>query len=386
MSGSDSDIDQATPRKSMRRKRRKGNDGRATAPAKPPPKKKSGFTMQPLFDVLATLDDDNDNDGVPFEDSIEEMLPEFIRDRAAGQAKQSQVDAHGKMLRPLTRLDTVSLLSANDVAEGSWALSQHIAIRKLKLDQQRRQAKYADAAAHALPKYTPSYVEMEPGPPAAPTAVINALEAIQSTPYENSFLSRLLGSTGGADVPGLVSVDWETLTPWMNLMTDVREHYTLAHPRREHPQHAASPILYTSMQVWHLEQVHELLERTFWSGIDIRDSLDSCPERCTIIATYGRLVVGVAIMSSPRETYITYLAVRAGWEGCRIATTMLYHLLTRNPHQDFTVHVPTNSSAMLLFNRFGFDAEEFVAGFYEPYLDRQSRVSKNAFKLRLNQR
>ena len=37
----------------------------------------------------------------------------------------------------------------------------------------------------------------------------------------------------------------------------------------------------------------------------------------------------------------------------------------------------------LLYNRFGFKAEEFVQGFYEDYLDRQSRASKNAFRLRL---
>ena len=37
----------------------------------------------------------------------------------------------------------------------------------------------------------------------------------------------------------------------------------------------------------------------------------------------------------------------------------------------------------LLYNRFGFKAEEFVVGFYEDYLDPQSRASKNAFRLRL---
>ncbi|KAG5643886.1 hypothetical protein DXG03_009516 [Asterophora parasitica] len=39
----------------------------------------------------------------------------------------------------------------------------------------------------------------------------------------------------------------------------------------------------------------------------------------------------------------------------------------------------------LLYNRFGFKAEEFVAGFYEEYLDPNSRASKNAFRLRLRQ-
>ena len=37
----------------------------------------------------------------------------------------------------------------------------------------------------------------------------------------------------------------------------------------------------------------------------------------------------------------------------------------------------------LLYNRFGFKAEEFIVGFYDAYLDPKSRASKNAFRLRL---
>jgi hypothetical protein len=45
----------------------------------------------------------------------------------------------------------------------------------------------------------------------------------------------------------------------------------------------------------------------------------------------------------------------------------------------------TYDLVQLLYNLFGFKAEEFVAGFYEDYLNEQSRASKNAFKLRLRQ-
>jgi ribosomal protein S18 acetylase RimI-like enzyme len=80
---------------------------------------------------------------------------------------------------------------------------------------------------------------------------------------------------------------------------------------------------------------------------------------------------------------------------------MLFHLISRNPNKDITLHVSTNNPAMvvllrsllstlsdpsptkLLYNRFGFKAEEFIVGFYEDYLDPQSRMSKNAFRLRL---
>ncbi|KAH7924165.1 hypothetical protein BV22DRAFT_1013864, partial [Leucogyrophana mollusca] len=143
------------------------------------------------------------------------------------------------------------------------------------------------------------------------------------------------------------------------------------------------PISYVSLQPRHLRQVHELLGRVFWDGVDVSDCLEYSPERCTVVATYGHLVVGAAFLSSPQETYITYLAVRAGWDNSQIATTMLYHLITLNPNKDITLHVSANNPAMLLYNRFGFKAEEFVAGFYEDYMDAQSRASKNAFRLRL---
>ena len=56
----------------------------------------------------------------------------------------------------------------------------------------------------------------------------------------------------------------------------------------------------------------------------VSDALHYAPERCTVIATYGHLVVGAAFLSSPLETYITYLAVRAGWENAQIATYDLF--------------------------------------------------------------
>ncbi|KAF8912373.1 hypothetical protein CPB85DRAFT_596610 [Mucidula mucida] len=126
-----------------------------------------------------------------------------------------------------------------------------------------------------------------------------------------------------------------------------------------------------TLQAWHLPQVHELLERTFWDGIDVSDSLEYRPERCTVVATYRRLVLGLVIISSPTETYIMYLAVKAGWENSQIATSLLYHL--------FQLNLSLYVSAILLYNQFGFKAEEFVIGFFSS----QSHASRNAFLLRL---
>jgi hypothetical protein len=61
----------------------------------------------------------------------------------------------------------------------------------------------------------------------------------------------------------------------------------------------------------------------------VSDSLQHGPERATIVAMYKRLVVGCAILSSPVETYITYLTVRAGWENAQIATCVHFSMISK---------------------------------------------------------
>ncbi|KAF7371052.1 Cytoplasmic protein [Mycena sanguinolenta] len=353
-----------------KRKRRKGNDGLRTS-------SNQSFSLKPLVDLLDDVE-------TPFEEAMDRLLPEYLHDRAVQQEKESEKDSAGQLLRPLTRSEIMSFLDAT-VTSNSCSVAQALALRKLKVGQERRRAGWTENNISTSTPPTLSELQPASAPLAEHSTIIEALESTKTTPFENSFLARLHGVARGAAIPGLVSVDWETATPWMNLMNDIRDHYTFAHPERDCPSSTVSPITYSPLEPWHLDQVHDLLGRAFWSGIDVSDSLEYSPERCTIIAAYNRLVVGVAIISSPRETYITYLAVRAGWENAQIATTMLYHLITLNPHQDITLHVSANNSAMLLYNRFGFKAEEFVAGFYEAYLDPQSRASKNAFRLRLRQ-
>ncbi|KAI6110803.1 hypothetical protein EV401DRAFT_1991142 [Pisolithus croceorrhizus] len=137
----------------------------------------------------------------------------------------------------------------------------------------------------------------------------------------------------------------------MNLLDDIHEHYSLAHAEREQPGRI---------------RVHNLLIRVFWDGINISDPLKYSPERFAVVATYGHLVVGVALLNNSK-----------------IARTMLYHLISLNPHRDIALHVSADNPAMLLYNRLGFKAEEFIVGFYEDHLSSQSRASMNAFRLRL---
>jgi len=70
----------------------------------------------------------------------------------------------------------------------------------------------------------------------------------------------------------------------MDLMEDVRAHYALKlyglldlfdnqtlmqnSPSRAVVQESAAPITYVTLTAEHLPQVHDILHRSFWSGID----------------------------------------------------------------------------------------------------------------------
>ncbi|KAG2144542.1 hypothetical protein DEU56DRAFT_790217 [Suillus clintonianus] len=317
-----------------------------------------------------------------FERFMGSVLPQCLEARYQVQDSDSRTDNIGTVLRPLSRYEVSAVIKYASVSDAAALPSPvHAAIlRKLQLRRERRRTDIQGLDSVHSNSLTSLPSQLPPQLPQS--GIFNFLNSIRTTRYEMSFLSRLCGYRPSKD-SGLVAVDWETRSPWMELMADVREHYSYAHPASAQSPEVPVPIRYVSLQPSHLQQVHELLARVFWDGIDVSDLLQSSPERCSVIAVYGKIVVGAVLLSSPQEAYITYLAVRAGWDNSQIATTMLYHLITLNPHRDITLHVAANNPAMLLYNRFGFKAEEFIVGFYEEYLDSQSRASMNAFRLRL---
>ncbi|EPQ56734.1 hypothetical protein GLOTRDRAFT_105554 [Gloeophyllum trabeum ATCC 11539] len=332
----------------------------------------SGATEFDLTPLLETVQHECSEEDVAFDTVINELLPDLIRARDLWLQQQVREDQYGRPVRPLTRYERALLISdIQSKLDSGHPLTYLEAVILRKLKVQRARFSYLNTTT-VTPLPPPRQ-----DPPVNPD-VLDALYSIRTTPYESSFLSRLLGADS-APTPGLIAVDWDAYSPWMALMDDIRDHHSLA----QQADSVSAPIEYVSLQPCHLDQIHDLLARTFWSGIDVSDSLQYSPEKCTVVAVYKKLVVGVAFLSSPQETYITYLAVRTGWENAQIATNMLYHLITLNPNKDITLHVSVNNPAMLLYNRFGFKAEEFIVGFYDAYLDPQSRASKNAFRLRL---
>lgn len=137
-------------------------------------------------------------------------------------------------------------------------------------------------ASTNTPKTVTPISPILPGPNVNPQT-LDALNAIQTTPYENSFLSRILGFQPSLK-PGAVAVDWETQSPWMDLMEDIRNHFSLMQcvdyhrqcdwlkkgvsPERDQPTETTAPIEYVNLRTEHLPQVHDILRRTFWDGID----------------------------------------------------------------------------------------------------------------------
>ena len=121
----------------------------------------------------------------------------------------------------------------------------------------------------------------------------------------------------------------------------------------------------------------------FWIGIDNRffpvSEALQYPE-LTVVAVSKRLVVGCAF-GSP-SGYITYVGVHPGFTNSGIATFMLYHILHQFKNVDVGLHVRADNMAMLLYQKLGFKPEQFIVGFYEKFLRRDSSEVKNAFYLR----
>ncbi|THH20654.1 hypothetical protein EW146_g747 [Bondarzewia mesenterica] len=375
-------------RRKTRTKRRKTAATRAIKQESSPSSPQSTQAIQPLLDALTFRYASEDAEDTFFDHFMATILPEYlpVRDELERKSERDECGRPIMLLSPqeeeafIGRLDTKRIASE----EGLTSIEALI-LRKLKLQRIRREHALTCPALRPPLSSTLTALPLTRRLPTPNPQTLDALYAIKTTPFESSFLSRLSGGhySNLGNVTNAVAVDWETRAPWMELMDDIRAHHAIRFPDREQADETTAPINYVTLRPEQLPQIHDLLHRSFWAGIDVTDSLQYGPSQATIIATYKHLVVGCAFLSSPQETYITYLAVRAGWDNAQIATSMLYHLITRNPKKDLTLHVSANNPAMLLYNRFGFKAEEFVVGFYEDYLDPLSRASKNAFRLRL---
>ncbi|GAB1518443.1 hypothetical protein RhiTH_001502 [Rhizoctonia solani] len=252
-----------------------------------------------------------------FESVSEPMIYELTDARRRVEAASMFRNEHGHVVRPLSRIEGDQLIDEITVKQqaGTATVSENILLRRLS--QRGSLVPTPDPSTELPPAVEALGKVIEPPPP--PREVLNGLYAIKSTPLENSFVSRLYG--GHISSPMVFFQDWETMSPWMELMSDVMNHHRLSHPEdMDIDTYSWAPITYTPIYAWHLSQVHDLLERAFWLGIDVSDSVKWDAEQCSVVALYKKLVVGCAFLSETIDPYVTYIAVRAGWEQSGIAT------------------------------------------------------------------
>eukprot|EP01127_Copromyxa_protea_P013759 TRINITY_DN3721_c1_g2_i2.p1 TRINITY_DN3721_c1_g2~~TRINITY_DN3721_c1_g2_i2.p1 ORF type:complete len:260 (+),score=19.90 TRINITY_DN3721_c1_g2_i2:221-1000(+) len=151
--------------------------------------------------------------------------------------------------------------------------------------------------------------------------------------------------------------------------------------RNSEPPPPARPpsIDYCYLNLSHLHQVNTLLRKIFWPGIDVSSHVLT-PEH-TVVVLYRRLVIGCGFITP--DGYITYVAVDPEWQGIGIGTFILYHLIQTCPDKDITLHASVNNPSVFLYNKFGFKPEEYIIGFYQKYLPKNSDLDTTAFLLRL---
>ncbi|KAF7796838.1 hypothetical protein EIP86_008022 [Pleurotus ostreatoroseus] len=384
VSSGDDYVEASSRRMRKRRKTTKTRRIRVTRKAASEPPEDSPPDPNPFAALLRaqTQVTEITQEPATFEEFIEPLLPDLIEASAIAQIQRIKNNEDGHQIIPMTRLQSKTMLEQLEEFQSPLhaVIKRRLALRPDILRASILNAQEYPNLRLDIPLTPLQKVRAMPANP----QVLEALYAIKTTPYESSFLSRLQGFQP-SHREKVLAEDWDSRAPWMDLMHDIREHFALMHPDREQPAAIEAPIKYSTLHAHHLDQVHDILRHAFWDGIDVSDALQYSPEQCTVVASYKNLVVGVALLSSPQETYITYLAVKPGWDNAQIATSILYYLISLNPRKDITLHVSVNNPAVLLYNRFGFKAEEFIVGFYEDYLDPLSRESKNAFRLRLRQ-
>ncbi|XP_055078369.1 cysteine-rich protein 2-binding protein [Periophthalmus magnuspinnatus] len=176
--------------------------------------------------------------------------------------------------------------------------------------------------------------------------------------------------------------DYESRPLKLQLLSEVR-----AFGHRKDPDwipEPDSPIDYCYVRPSHIPTLNALCHDAFWPGVDLSESLQY-PD-FTVVALYKKVVVGFGVMVPDvkyNQAYISFLLVHPEWRRAGIGTFMIYHLIQTCMGKDVTLHVSASNPAMLLYQKFGFRAEEYILDFYHKYFPLDSRECRHAFLLRL---
>lgn len=188
--------------------------------------------------------------------------------------------------------------------------------------------------------------------------------------FESPYTSRILHP--------FIYRSFECFPSWVKVLCEIQKSKNI------HAVPVRSTIDFCYIRPYHIAGVNGLLQRMFWPGIDMSECL-MYPD-FSVVALYKKLIIGCAFLVPDvgyNEAYISFMAVRPGWNRVGIATFMLYHLTQTCMGKDITLHVSASNPAICLYQKFGFKIVEVVLDFYEKFIPSQSRQSRHAFFLRL---
>nr|XP_061792125.1 cysteine-rich protein 2-binding protein-like [Nerophis lumbriciformis] len=208
-----------------------------------------------------------------------------------------------------------------------------------------------------------------------------------------SFSCRLTGADGASEqavkspytsrlLKPYIRRDYESRPLKMRLLAEIR-----AHPHRRDPgwiPEADAPLDYRYVRPSHIPSVNAMCRHSFWPGVDLSECL-RYPD-FSVVALYKKVVVGFGFMVPDvkyNEAYVSFLLVHPEWRRAGIGTFMIYHLIQTCMGKDVTLHVSASNPAMLLYRKFGFQAEEYILDFYDEYYALDSGECRHAFFLRL---
>uniref|UniRef100_A0A3Q1FIQ6 Cysteine-rich protein 2-binding protein n=1 Tax=Acanthochromis polyacanthus TaxID=80966 RepID=A0A3Q1FIQ6_9TELE len=200
-----------------------------------------------------------------------------------------------------------------------------------------------------------------------------------------SFWHRLMGAEGSLDQSIKSPYTSRILKPYIRYSTPSTE--IRAFPHRKDPDwlpEADAPIDYCYVRPNHIPSVNAMCHDSFWPGVDLSECLQY-PD-FSVVALYRKVVVGFGFMVPDikyNEAYISFLLVHPEWRRAGIGTFMIYHLIQTCMGKDVTLHVSASNPAMLLYQKFGFKAEEYILDFYDKYYPVDSTECRHAFFLRL---
>lgn len=208
-----------------------------------------------------------------------------------------------------------------------------------------------------------------------------------------SFWHRLMGAEGGLDqsikspytariLKPYIRRDYESRPVKLRLLAEIR-----SYPHRNDPNwvcEADAPIDYCYVRPNHIPSVNAMCHDSFWPGVDLSECLQY-PD-FSVVVLYKKVVIGFGFMVPDvkyNEAYISFLLVHPEWRRAGIGTFMIYHLIQTCMGKDVTLHVSASNPAMLLYQKFGFKAEEYILDFYDKYYPVDSTECRHAFFLRL---